>query len=170
MKKTKIIVHPLFFEASHYAKDAFWKRMLQDLAYNDFPWGITIKENMFICSIKNKEFNFKLDDLSAEELCANIYTLFQTKLNIYSNQDCVTQKNNLDTAITMEWDDIKKKTLKNILIENYVISMKNKYSLSNKQMKKLFCIIMIGLYFKQIKNKDITYDAKAVAITHINIF
>lgn len=170
MKKTRIIVYPLFFEASHYATDPFWKRMLQDLSYGDFPWGITIKDNMFVCTIKNKDFNFSLQDLTAEQLCSTIYILFQTKLNIYSNQDCVIQKNKLDLSISMEWDDIKKKTLKNVLIENYVILMKSKYSLTIKQMKKLFCVIMTGLYFKQIKNKDISYDSKSVSITHINIF
>lgn len=170
MRKTKIIEYPLFFEASHYATDPFWKRMLQDLSYGDFPWGIMIKDNMFICSVKGKDFNFCLDALTAESLCLEVYHLFQTKLNIYSKQDCINEKSKMDENVSMAWDDIKKKTIKNILIENYVIEMKHRHRLNNRQARKLLCIVMIGLYFKQIKSKHITYDPESISITHIDLF
>ena len=52
---------------------------------------------------------------------------------------------------------IKKKNIKNILIENFVIDMKNKHNLSDKLCKKLLSIIKIGIIFKTILSDDIKY-------------
>lgn len=45
-----------------------------------------------------------------------------------------------------------------MLIENFAIKMKNKYSLNLKQSRKLISSIFIGMIFKVISAKDINYE------------
>ena len=56
------------------------------------------------------------------------------------------------------WSNIRKKNIKDLLIENYVIDMKNKYFLSIKQSQYLLSIIFIAMVFKVINVKDIHYE------------
>jgi hypothetical protein len=56
------------------------------------------------------------------------------------------------------WTSIRKKNIKDLLIENYVIDMKNKYSLTVKQSKYLLSVIFIAMIFKVITVKDIKYE------------
>ena len=52
--------------------------------------------------------------------------------------------------------------MKELLIELYVSRMKIKYSLSIKQARYLFSVIMLGLVFKVITNDDIYYTDGAI--------
>jgi hypothetical protein len=64
------------------------------------------------------------------------------------------------------WGNIRKKNIKDLLVERYVIDMKNKYLLSLKQSKHLLSVIFIAIVFKVIVSKDIQYsDGK---IQHID--
>ena len=57
-----------------------------------------------------------------------------------------------------EWGNIRKKNIKDLLVERYVIDMKNKYCLTVKQAKYLLSIIFIAIVFKVITPKDIEYS------------
>ena len=70
--------------------------------------------------------------------------------------------------VALSWKDIKKKNIKDLLFELYVIDMKKKYNLSDKVSKYLFSIICIALMLKSITNKDIFYEnGKIVSINGI---
>ena len=56
-----------------------------------------------------------------------------------------------------EWGNIRKKNIKDILIERYVSDVKQKYSLSVKQAKRLLSIIFMAIVFKVITSDDIDY-------------
>ena len=58
----------------------------------------------------------------------------------------------------MEWENIKKKSLKDILFQNYLIHIKETYELRDVQIKKLYNLINLGLMLKSIKNSDIIYE------------
>ena len=53
------------------------------------------------------------------------------------------------------WSDIKKKTIKGFLIENYVIKNKKKYNLSVKTSQELLSLIYLGISFKNITADNI---------------
>ena len=92
-------------------------------------------------------------------------------MNILSKIDYLTQRTNFDqilqTISNKEWKDIKKKNIKDILIENFVITLKQKYSLTNQQTQKLLNLIIIGFNFKIIGNTDIEYDSINCKILNI---
>ena len=93
----------------------------------------------------------------------DVYLLLSKKLGLLSPRDKINKKIdfcNLEEEIKegrKKWTNIRKKNIKELLIENFVIDMKNKYSLSLKQVKYLLSIIFIGMVFKVINAKDINY-------------
>ena len=70
------------------------------------------------------------------------------KLGILSNKEKVKKRehfNDTENKIKnckQDWVNIKKKNIKDLLVERYVVDMKNKYSLTIKQSKYLLSIIL----------------------------
>ena len=57
-----------------------------------------------------------------------------------------------------DWVDIKKKSLKDILFQNFLIKIKNQYELRDIQVRCLYNTINLGLMLKSIKNSDVIYE------------
>jgi hypothetical protein len=160
----KEILYPMFLECIKYTDDIFWENVFEELSYGKTPYGTYISKNFFCCNYKDKGFNYKIDDKNPEELHNDIYSLLVKKLGLLSQKDKIkkrleflnTDEENKDSKKT--WSSIRKKNIKDLLIENYVISMKNKYFLTFKQAKYLISIIYIGMIFKIITVKDIDYN------------
>lgn len=160
----KEIIYPIFLECFEYATDSFWENIFEDLSYGKCPYGTYINKNFLCCNYKDKEFSYKIEKKNPLQLYTDIYNLFAKKLGLLSSRDKLKKKldfNNIEEELKFnknKWTDIRKKNIKDLLIENYVIDMKNKYSLSNKQSKNLLSSIFIGMIFKVINIKDICYN------------
>lgn len=160
----KEIIYPVFLECCELATDTFWVNVFEDLAYGKTPYGTYIHKNFLCCSYKGKEFSYKIERKDPELLYNDIYSLLTKKLGVISNKEKINKRVNFHETeyrikeFGKEWGNIKKKNIKDILIERYVIDMKNKYLLSIKQAKYLQSIIFIALVFKVIVSKDICYE------------
>jgi len=160
----KEIIYPIFLECFEYTTDSFWENIFEDLSYGKCPYGTYINKNFLCCNYKDKEFSYKIEKKNPLQLYTDIYNLFAKKLGLLSSRDKLKKKldfNNIEEELKFnknKWTDIRKKNIKDLLIENYVIDMKNKYSLSNKQSKNLLSSIFIGMIFKVINIKDICYN------------
>jgi hypothetical protein len=158
------IVYPVFLECCQFAIDAFWVNVFEDLAYGKAPYGTYISKNFLCCSYKNKEFSYKIERKEPKNLHDDIYKLLAIKLGILSKKEKVKKRADFHKTesrlkeFRQDWGNIKKKNIKDLLIERYVIDIKNKYSLSIKQAKYLISIIFIAIGFKVITNKDIEYS------------
>jgi hypothetical protein len=159
----KDILYPIFLECSQFITDKFWDNIFEDLAYGKSPYGTYISKGSLTCKYKDKEFIYKLEKKDPQILYTEIYLLLTKKLGLLSSQDKLNKKidfENIENEIKegrKNWNSIRKKNVKDLLIENYVISMKNKYFLNIKQAKYLLSIIFIGMIFKIITIKDIDY-------------
>ena len=160
----KEIIYPVFLECCEFASDLFWENIFEDLAYGKTPYGTYINKNFFCCSYKNKEFSYKIERKEPYDLYTDIYNLLTKKLGILSHKEKIKKRvdfNNTECRIKefrQEWGNIRKKNIKDLLVERYVIDMKNKHSLSIKQAKYLLSIIFIAIVFKVITPKDIEYS------------
>lgn len=160
----KEIVYSMFLECSQFTDDVFWENIFEDLAYGKTPYGTYISKNFFCCNYKDKEFSYKIEKKDPKQLYTDIYTLLSKKLCLLSQRDKIKKKidfNNIEEEIKegrKNWSKIRKKNIKELLLENYAIDMKNKYSLSLKQVKYLLSVIFIGMVFKIITSKDIHYN------------
>jgi hypothetical protein len=120
--------------------------------------------NFIIFSYKFKEFSYKIEKKDPEILYNDIYSLLVKKLGLLSHKDKIKKKidfTNIEEEIKeyrKSWSNIRKKNIKDLLIENYVIDMKNKYNLTVKQARNLLSLIFIGMVFKVIVVKDIIYE------------
>lgn len=158
------IIYPFFLECCQYAKDTFWETVFEDLAYGITPYGTYINNNLLCCSYKNKEFSYKLERKDPKTLYNDIYKLLFAKAGILSQRDKQKKRldfNNVGKDIKdsrQKWSDIRKKNVRDLLIERYVISLKNKHSLTIKQAKHLLSVITIALVSKVITSKDIVYE------------
>lgn len=157
------IVYPVFLECCQHAEDTFWENVFEDLAYGKAPYGTYISKDFLCCSYKRKEFSYKIEKKDASLLYNDIYNLLTQKVGLLSQREKVKKRKafiDIEDSIResrKHWSDIRKKNIKELLIELYVTRMKNKYSLSIKQARYLLSIIMLGLVFKVISSDDIDY-------------
>ena len=160
----KEIIYPVFLECCQHADDSFWENIFEDLAYGKTPYGTYINKNFLCCSYKNKEFSYKIERKDSDELYNDIYNLLTNKLGILSNKEKIKKRtafNNTETRIKecrQEWGTIRKKNIRDLLVERYVVDMKNKHSLTLKQSKYLLSILFISIVFKVITSEDIEYS------------
>jgi hypothetical protein len=164
MSNKKEIIYPIFLECCQYTNDIFWENIFEDLAYGKTPYGTYISKDFLCCNYKDKEFSYKIEKKTSIQLYNDIFSLLHKKLGLLSPRDKIKKKidfHNIEEEIKesrKNWASIRKKNIKDLLIENYVIDMKNKYCLTMNQSKYLLSVIFIAMIFKVITVKDIKYE------------
>jgi hypothetical protein len=159
----KEIIYPVFLECCQYTDDTFWENIFEDLAYGKAPYGTYISKDFICCSYKKKEFSYRIEKKDVKTIYTEVYNLLTRKLGIFSQREKVKKRKaftDLEETIKesrKSWSDIKKKNMKELLIELYVTRMKIKHSLSIKQARYLLSVIMLALAFKVITGDDIEY-------------
>lgn len=174
MPVKKELIYPMFLECCKYAVDLFWESVFEDLAYGKLPYGTYISNNSLCCSYKDRNFSYALDEeQDAKTLHDDIYGLLSKKLSLLSQKDRIRKKieffnTEIDTEYRKSWSSIRKKNVQDLIIENYVIEMKNQFNLSLKQAKYLLSIIYIGRILKVITSNDIIFEnGKVISINGI---
>jgi hypothetical protein len=175
MPLKKEIVYPIFLECCPCAPDTFWENVFEDLAYGKTPYGTYISKDFLCCSYRKKDFSYKIERKDAGQVYEEVHHLLVTKLGLCSPQERVRQKKEFDEFENKmrfsrsSWSSIRKKSVKELLIELFVTRMKNKYSLSLKQSRHLLSAIFLAMVFKVITSDDIRYeDGDIQAIDGIN--
>lgn len=172
MPINKEIVYPFLLECCKFTEDNFWKSVFEDLAYAKTPYGTYINKHFLCCNHRNKEFSYKIERKDAKILYTDIYSLLSKKLCLMSQNEHIKKKidfNTMEDSIKetqINWINIKRKNVKDLLIEKYILEMKCKYNLTIKQAQYLFSLIFIAMIFKAISHKDIDYSNGK--INHIN--
>jgi hypothetical protein len=169
--KTRI-TYPYLLECCNYTNDAYWKSIFTNLSCGIPPHGVYIHKDFLVCNYKDKAFSYKLLQKNPEEIFSDVYKLFKTKLQMFSRDDILQKQDEIDgltkKIVYSGWGDIKRKNIKDTLIENFVLDQKNKYALTYSQTRDLLNIINIGLIFKYITYKDIIIvDGKITEISCI---
>jgi hypothetical protein len=164
-------MYPIFLECCIYINDSYWKHIFENLSCNICPYGVYISKNFLCCKIKNKDFNYKINEnIEPKQLYEEIYNLLKKKLCLLSPNDKLQNKNTFNEILSYtnltSWSSIRKKNIREILIENYALNMKNNYDLSILQTRKLVNTIFTCLTFKIINSKDIILQNGS--ITNIN--
>tara|TARA_B110000971_G_C19790698_1_gene399652 strand:- start:51 stop:707 length:657 start_codon:yes stop_codon:yes gene_type:complete len=160
----KDIIYPMFIECLNFTEDIFWENIFGELAYGKAPYGTYISKDFLCCKYKKKDFSYKIERKDPKLLYTEVYDLLKNKLGLLSSNEKLMKKKIFNTMednlknSRNNWNDIKKKNIKESLIELYVIRMKHKYSLSIIQSRYLLSIIFMAMVFKVISSKDIIYN------------
>lgn len=159
------VVYPIFLECRQFTTETFWENIFEDLAYGKAPYGTYITKDFLCCSYKDKDFSYKIDSTKdPNQIYNDVSSLLINKLGLLSQKEKMKKRldfSNIEEQIKesrKNWSSIRKKNIKDLLIENYVIDMKNKYFLTTKQTHYLHSIIFIAMTFKIINPKDIDYS------------
>jgi hypothetical protein len=166
-----VVLFPIFLRCCHYLQDPFWVYIFEDLAYGRCPYGIIIQNDCIYSILKNKEFTYSFKEKLPEVISSELSDILGVKLHMLSQQDHFRfrtkyqedMKNFMDTL--SNWNDIKKKNLRYLLLEHYTISKKQQLQYSIAFTRKLYSLIFIGIQFKTILAKHIHYYNRN--ITHI---
>lgn len=164
MKPKTLLLYPIFLRCCVYISDPFWKYLFEDFAYGKCPYGIVIKNDGIHSIIRNKEFSIPFEGKTDAELSEEICFCLSSKLSILSEKDHQCRRNAYEDVYQQfmqnisSWNDIKKKKIKDLLIEQFVLKKKSEYQLSMELAKKLFSIIFVGIQFKTITYKQIVYN------------
>ena len=158
------IVYPIFLKTVPFTEDSFWKDTFENLSYSICPSGSFISKGFLCSNIKGKEFVYKFIDKEPQKIYEDVYKLLKEKMSIMSkNERSILLKEfeeveqNIKKIRTCSWNEIKKKGIRDILFQNYLIEMKNKFELKSSQIKKLYVLINLCLTLKSISNSDIDY-------------
>jgi len=158
------VIYPIFLKCLPYVEDEFWKETFEELSYGNCYQGSYVSKGFLFSNVKSKEFAYKFIDKEPEKIYSDITKLLKEKLNIMSKNDRSILINefeeiekNIKSIKNVDWNDIKKKSIKDILFQNYIINVKKKYDLRDSQVKCLYNTINLGLMLKSIKNSDIVY-------------
>lgn len=162
----KEIIYPWFLECCEYTTDKFWKNIFEDLSYGISPYGTYIFKN-FLC-FKTEQtkvlFTYKLERKPPKQLYESLYDILTNKLGLLSKYDKIKKRvkfKNIQQDMKdsrTDWNSIRKKNIKDNLIEQYVIRMKKTHNLTLKKTKMLLSEIFIRLVFKNIKQTDIIFE------------
>jgi hypothetical protein len=171
--KDKELVFPFILECCKFCKDdTFWSNVFFELAHSKPPYGCYISKNYLTCSYNKKEFSYQIVEKDARQLYDEIYFLLTNKLGLMSSAEKVKKKIEFTStefnikSSRQNWGTIRKKNIKELLVEKYVISMKKTHKLSLKQSRYLLSLIFMAIAFKVISNKDI--ECEDCRISHIN--
>ena len=159
----KEIIYPFIIECCKYTNDTFWKSIFEDLAYSITPYGVYINKDFLTCGYKDKEFSYKIQKKDPKELHDDIYNIFKNKLGLMSRDEIIKKRTDVDNMKDdikkySEWSSLKKKNIKDLLIEKFALNMKTKYSLTLPQTRHLVSVIFLAFIFKVITSDDITIN------------
>jgi len=175
MKIEKNILYPIFLDVASCTEDSFWKFIFKDLAFGICPYGTYIDDGVVCCKFKGKEFNFRFSDQPVKTIFSELTCLLQHNLNLKSIIDISTHHDYIQDyfeGLHPSWNEIKKKSIRTLLIEKYVLEQKTRHQLTMKQTKKMLSEIMLGFQFKSLLNQDVEYDSmnyKILSISKVNV-
>lgn len=172
--KRKEICYPFIFECCQFCVNNYWSNIFENLAYGIPPENCFIKKGNehikhssttfdTLCCYEKSDSHVLLQREDPEILYDKLMNMFINVLNL----DEKIEDN--QSVYYTKWVDIRKKNLKNILLENYVLNLKNEFHLSIEEAKNLLNHINMAISFKIINNKDIEikYNANLCQITNI---
>jgi hypothetical protein len=116
------IIYPIFLKTIQYTEDIFWKDTFENLSYSICPNGSYISKGFLCSSVKGKEFVYKFIDKEPDKIYEDVYRLLKEKLNIMSRNErglLLKEFEEVEQSIkkirTCNWNEIKKKGIKDIL-------------------------------------------------------
>jgi len=175
----KEILYPIFLQCASQVEDTFWRYVYEDLSYGKCPYGLSLQKNYLSCYIRGKEFSYKLDaDKTPETLFEELEVLLRDRAGILSEKEKLTErarlcrqrttvpnKNNSTSHASSsslpkkeEWTCVKKKMIRDTLLEQYVLENSQKHNVTVAVAKQVLSLLIVGLMFKTITAKDIFYQ------------
>lgn len=156
----KDLVYPAFLACTDFTEDDFWKSVFEELAFGVCPSLTYINKGYLMCNARGKEFVYKINaELDPETLFGDVYGLLTEKLGLKSTREIEEHKQAVDShqeTVYTAWSNIKKKSIRDTIILQFVVEQTEKFQLSSQQSRELFRLINMGVLLKFIVSKHIS--------------
>lgn len=172
---SELIFYDIFLECQKYTLDNYWKKIFDNCAKGKFPKNTRYNHEDSIIIYKDENNNNVMVNLpdNPENLYKILMDIFREKLGLFSPLDFHFKKEEIEALkdgesidLDCEWKKIKPKYIKDDLIMNYILKMKDRYDLTYSQAKKIFVTINLGMQSKKITSDD--FDFRDREIKNIN--
>ena len=141
-------IYPIFEECRDCTLDSYWKEIFSDCARNKFPKGIRYDGRKNVLYVRQpsaratKPLTYSLSN-DPREVFKMMMDIFRNKMGMRSVRDLQLQQEELNEIknsegqinMDCEWKDIKPRYLRDQIIMDYVMSLKDKHDLTPRQTK-----------------------------------
>ncbi len=169
----RLITHPIFLACREKTEDLFWKGIFENLAYGKAPRGVYLKGNCLYSVTKKKEFTYNFENQLADKIYTEVFALLtgygvKTKGELSRKKQAFDQYQQTNSTRKSEnlWAKIKKKNVRDDLIQEYVLSCKKEYHLSDEKTKELYFFITTGIVFKIFTGVDVVLAEGYIETIH----
>jgi hypothetical protein len=155
-KREKNVIFDDIFKCSLIEHNKDWKQLFNDMARNICPKGISIMDGTIKCNNSKKgSISYCFSDKTPENNINNIKEMLENYVNIDKNiVNNYFDKVKENTNTIIEWKKIRRKNIKEVLLQNYSIKLATENSLCSKQVyKHLYNALFIN---KTHNSNDIT--------------
>lgn len=166
-----IIFYEIFLECEKFTLDNYWKKIFNNCAKGKFPKNTRYNHEDGIIIYRDENNNNVLVNLpeNPEKLYKVLIDIFREKLGLFSPLDFHFKKEEIDALkdsesvdLDCEWKKIKPKFVKDDLIMNYILKIKEEFNLSYPQAKKIFVTINLGIQSKKITSEDFDFRDREI--------
>jgi len=163
--RQKDIIYGVLLECSSIAKDEFWRNFYEDLASGKASRGIYISNGVIHSSNKRGGFTYNITDKAPEVIVQELHYLLTTHTSICSRKD-MTKKRQLVKEIQDElneydkgkWTAVKRKNVRNMLLVDFSLNLKQKYNLTWPATLSAYQTILTAFDCRTHSSKDVNYE------------
>ena len=160
------VIHQIFADCVGYTTDPYWKEILNQFACNRFPSDLKYDSthHNFVLKEGKKNVAIPLEDDNPPEAFKTTMRVLKDKLGMRSTRDLKIQKDKMEDAmqkrvtdLDCEWKKIKPRHLKDQLLMDYIMTLKEKHELTNTEVKNLISVVQLGMQFRSLTSDDVEY-------------
>ena len=165
----KELIHPVFLRCCQLTPDLFWQCVFENLAYGNAPYGTYVHKGSLCCRIRGSRFSYKIGSKSPDQLYAEVRSLLTEKRGMTSPSENAARARDMEASDKREreshlsWSCIKRKSVRQLYLELFVASSKEKYGLSPEKTRQLSAAIAMGRSFKLISQSSVVFEDGAVS-------
>lgn len=165
------LIHPIFLECKERVTNGYWKTLFEDMAFGKYPKQFYITQQQVIQSSLRDSFQYSFSNKSVDEIITDIQELLTLHTNLISNEDIDLKKienEKYKKDVWLNWKDVKKKYIRDILLMDYCITIKDQLELSSSSTLKVYNTISQLINNNQLTD-IIMKDNKIVSIKGIQV-
>lgn len=160
-KQGPTIVNPIFEECAKLTSDPYWSDLLNAAAHGKLPKGFMYKNGVLTYKIgtkKAKKLTLTEDPVLALESCVKF---FKDMAGLRSQADKERERTELDESVVEEatnWNEIKRKKLQELLINEFIYSVVQKMNLDKNKKCQLSTMINRGFLMGYFTNDSVQFS------------
>jgi len=172
LTKEKKVLFPIFAECAEFTLDPFWTQVFDECSKGKFPKGCSIDQNTghtIYFKTKTDTVSYNMRDKDPEHVFSDLKQYFQVYLKLKSEIDNKETQEELDgicrdlqEVFTSSWQNIRRKKIKDPIIRSYILDLKERYNLTDKETCQLAKLIKLGFLFNWIENDDVVYENQQI--------